>query len=54
MKDDPARHERLAAIGKNGAPIRLHKVVTLISPLLNTISPDNNDIVPALTVILPV
>ena len=25
MKDDPARHERLAAIGKNGAPIRLHK-----------------------------
>ena len=25
MKDDPARHERLAAIGKNETPIRLHK-----------------------------
>ena len=23
--DDPVRHERLAAIGKNGAQIRLHK-----------------------------
>lgn len=25
LKDDPVRHERLAAIGKNGTPIRLHK-----------------------------
>ena len=24
-KDDPVRHERLAAIGKNGTQIRLHK-----------------------------
>jgi len=24
-KDDPVRHERLAAIGKNGIQIRLHK-----------------------------
>ena len=24
-KDGPVRHERLAAIGKNGAQIRLHK-----------------------------
>lgn len=23
--DDPVRHERLAAIGKNGTQIRLHK-----------------------------
>ena len=28
MKDDPVRHERLAAIGKNGAFIRLHKGMT--------------------------
>ena len=28
MKDDPVRHERLAAIGKNGTPIRLHKRMT--------------------------
>ena len=25
LKDDPVRHERLAAIGKNGTQIRLHK-----------------------------
>ena len=25
IKDDPVRHERLAAIGKNGTQIRLHK-----------------------------
>ena len=25
MEDDPVRHERLAAIGKNGTQIRLHK-----------------------------
>ena len=24
-EDDPVRHERLAAIGKNGTQIRLHK-----------------------------
>ena len=24
-KNDPVRHERLAAIGKNGTQIRLHK-----------------------------
>ena len=24
--DDPVRHERLAAIGKNGRDIRLHKI----------------------------
>ena len=28
MKDDPVRHERLAAIGKNGTQIRLHKRMT--------------------------
>ena len=25
VEDDPVRHERLAAIGKNGTQIRLHK-----------------------------
>ena len=25
LKDDPVRHERLAAIGENGTQIRLHK-----------------------------
>ena len=25
MEGDPVRHERLAAIGKNGTQIRLHK-----------------------------
>lgn len=25
LKDDPVRHERVAAIGKNGTQIRLHK-----------------------------